>query len=89
MCNGDLYAVCLDEDVLPSHRFPCTQEIVKEGSVTRSSMRINNRMFLMHYIEDGHHYVYVRYQHASNVDIKKMQEDLDKTLNRLRRSRRT
>lgn len=85
--HNNVYGACFDEDVQPSHRFPSTQEIVKEGEVTRSSMRINNRMFLYHDVEDSYHYIYVRYQHAPNVDIKKMQEDLERIMGRLSRSR--
>lgn len=84
---GNFYGSCFIEEILPSHRFPCTQEITKEGNVERSSLRINNRMFICHDVEDDYHYIYIRYQHAANVDMKKMQEDLDKTLHKLTRSR--
>lgn len=87
MIQGNLYATCHVEEVIPIHRFPCTQEITQESKVQRWSMRLNNRMFLQQDLEDGLHYFYLRYLHAPNVDIKKMQEDMDKAMRRLTRSK--
>lgn len=85
--HGFLYGVSHIEEVLPVHRFPCTQDITHECETIRISHRINNRLFLHHDQEDDFHYIYVRYQHAPNVDLKKMQESLDTTLRRLTRSK--
>jgi hypothetical protein len=72
------------EETIPVHRFPCTQEVAYEVDVHRTSFRINNRMFLYHDREHEHEYLYLRYVHAPNVDVKKMQQDLDRTLSKLR-----
>jgi hypothetical protein len=75
----NMYAISFMEEVLPSHRFPCTKDIMHEEDVTRTMFRINNRMYFVHDVDTkGHHYYYVRYQHSDNVDIKKMQSDLDR-----------
>lgn len=79
----NLYIACYEEEMLPSHRFPCTDEIAHECDITRTSYRINNRMYLYHDKEDGYEYMYVRYQHAPNVDIKQMQFDLQRILRKL------
>lgn len=84
--HGNWYGTAYTEDVLPSHMFPSTKEIVKEGCIDRISYRINNRMFIYHDHEPGNDYYYVRYQHAPNVDLQKMQADLDKAMRMLHRS---
>lgn len=78
-----LYVAAYQEDVLPSHRFPCTNEITHESEVVRTSYRINNRMYLHHDKEDGYEYLYIRYQHVPNVDVKQMQFDLQRVLRKL------
>jgi len=78
-----MYIVAIKEDVLPTHRFPCTNDIVHENDIERVVYRVNNRMFVYHDKEGVWEYVYVRYQHAANVDMKQMQSDLQRTLKRL------
>lgn len=79
----NVYIAAYEEDVLPAHRFPCVQEITSESQYERVSYRINNRTFLYHDIEDGWEYVYIRYQHAPNVDTKQMQSDISRALKKL------
>lgn len=85
--RDNLYGVSYIEDTIPSHRFPCTTDITHECNMTRTTYRINNRMFFVHDIDDtGMHYYYVRYQHSPNVDVKKMQQDLNRTLASIKRT---
>lgn len=84
-CEANLFAMSYVEEVLPSHMFPCTRDISKEGKVLRYIYRINNRMCIVLDEEDGWSYVYVKYQHAPNVDVRKMQEDFDKAIRKLTR----
>ena len=92
-CVGNLYMAASVEEVLPSHRFPCTKEMTMEMDIVRTAYRINNRMFLYHdhEVETYHgkegaayEYLYVRYQHAPNVDLSKMQDDLNRAIHKLR-----
>lgn len=79
--DGSLYSIVLKEDVLPSHRFPCTTDIhAKIAPMERASYRINNRL---HLIVENDKNVFIRYDHADNVDIIKMQADLDSIINTL------
>jgi hypothetical protein len=88
--NG-AYVLCINEDTLPSHRFPCVNEVSHTNNVLRTSYRINNRMYVNHESvnEDGvcTEIVYVRYNHAPQVDLKQMQNDMDKVLKLLHKSR--
>lgn len=79
----NLYIAAYEEDVLPVHRFPCVQEITHETQYERTSYRINSRTYLYHDREDGWEYVYIRYQHAPNVDTKQMQADIHRVLRKL------
>lgn len=92
------YILALSEETVPPHRFPCVREIQASTTTSRTVYRINNRMFVFHdrvnYTPSGSppgtpdetaQYVYIRYQHAPNVDLTKMQIDLQRTLGILKR----
>lgn len=92
------YLLALHEEPVPPHRFPCLTEIQNKAETTRTTYRINNRMHVVHDAvaesapgaPDGAaptraDYVYVRYQHAANVDVARMQQDLQRTLGILKR----
>ena len=78
----NLVALGIKEDTLLSHRFPCGNDIAHKNKITRTSYRINNRMFLCREKEDGsqNDYVYIRYNHSPQVDLKKMQADLERVI---------
>lgn len=82
-----VYATCMKEDTLPSHRFPCTREMTHKSTVHRTSYRVNNRLFLHHdrVVDDDDNdpteYMYLRYNHVPQVDLVKLQNDIDHVLN--------
>lgn len=80
------YVVSIFEDILPSHRFPCTDEITNKKQFHRTSYRWNNRIFLNVDKEDQHHCIYLRYNHVPNIDIEKANEDWQKALNLIQRN---
>jgi len=77
-----LYVTCYFEEVLPSHCFPCTIESTEITHVIKTAYKINNRMHLIHETHpDGVSLnLYIRYQHSPNVDMTKMQSDLDRII---------
>lgn len=100
--GGKVYRLMLQEDILPSHRFPCSKDIQLNERLVRRSFKINNRLALIEEqvevdveTETGtkkgkgkdkevtyvYHY-YIRYQHAPNVDLDKMQSDLNQFITR-------
>jgi len=87
-----MYVMQFDEEVLASHRFPCTSLTSHKNLMTRTSYRINNRMYVYHDIvqnvENGNEekpseYVFLRYNHAQNQDLKKMQIDMERVVRML------
>lgn len=82
-----IYISVIQEDTLPTHRFPCSEQVQDNGNTVRKSVKINNRLF---FIEEEygsqqdanikHYCYYIRYNHAPNVDIEKMQSDLNQFL---------
>lgn len=90
-----MYVMCLEEDTLPSHRYPCVNKTSHKTYLTRTSYRINNRMFIYKDVTregDGDEdedtstattCIYVRYNHAPQVDIAQMQGDLNRVLRML------
>jgi hypothetical protein len=84
-----LYRILVQEDILPSHRFPCSADIEKNDSFVRRSFKINNRLFLIEEtltMDDPKaapvYQYYLRYNHALNVDVVKMQDDLNQFIRR-------
>lgn len=75
------------EEQLPSHQFPCVDEMTHKQQIQRTMYRINNRLSFIvdHEADCGQYYFYVRYQHAPNVDEKKMESDVKFALNQIRR----
>jgi hypothetical protein len=90
-----VYRLMFQEDILPSHRFPCSKDIQLNERLVRRSFKINNRLALVEeQVETEantktekdknpviYHY-YLRYQHAPNVDLDKMQSDLNQFITR-------
>jgi len=88
-----MYVVVLNEDTLPSHMFPCVNEITNNNTTYRTSYRINNRMFLYHDVVGEYatgsnekkvintsEYLYLRYKHSQQVDLIKIQADIDRVI---------
>jgi len=84
MCYRNFYVVAFQEETIPSHRFPSTQDISCCTRVLRYTHRINNRMsWIYEKNEDGNWTTYLRYNHAPNVEMDTMQKDLERTLIRM------
>lgn len=75
------------EEQLPSHRFPCSDEITHKQELQRTTYRINNRVsFIVDYEPDNStYYHYIRYIHAPNVDTKKVESDLKYALSQCKK----
>jgi len=82
----NFYVIALQEENIPSHHFPSTQDISATQRIIKHVQRINNRMTWIYEKEEAGGYVsYIRYQHAPNVDIETMQKDLERTISRMPR----
>lgn len=82
-----------DDETLPAHRFPCTDDIDYKCNIKRISYRINNRIYI-HYDQETiytnddditYKYLYISYKHSENVDLKKINIDIGKAYRILRR----
>lgn len=72
----NVYIVALNEETLPTHRFPCTKDISHKEKFKKIYYKYNNRIFF--HIEEDEVKKYtlsLRYNHAYNVDLVKMSED--------------
>ena len=78
------YIVSLQEETLPIHRFPSTQEINNKTHFHRISYKWTNRIQLIMDIEENEYTVYMKYQHVDNIDLEKMNEDWNALLQLLR-----
>ena len=80
------YTLVTHEESHPAHRFPCTTEINEKRDIHRVQYKINNRMFFMVDKELASWTMYLRYQHAPNMDLDKMSEDWNQVVKQLKRS---
>lgn len=70
------YLVASDEETLPTHRFPCTNDTNNKEKFTRIYYKFNNRIFFIVEKDEKDTYTLcLRYNHSYNVDIDKMTED--------------
>lgn len=83
--NGNYAAYAFAEEQLPSHTFPCVDEITHKQEIERTTYRINNRISFIVDKEEDHYYFFLRYHHAPNVDAKKMDADVKFALNQCRK----
>lgn len=84
MFYKNLYIIAMYEESVPSHRFPCTQDISLTSRITRHTQRINNRLSWIYEKDENDSWIsYIRYNHAPNVEMTKMQGDLERTIARM------
>ena len=81
-----LYTVAFQEESHPTHRFPCTTEINEKRNIHKIHYKINNRMFFMIEKEDDQWTLYMRYNHASNVELDKMNEEWNQMIQKISKS---
>ena len=81
------YLIASYEETLPTHRFPCTNDLNNKEQFTRIYYKFNNRIFfIVEKDESGTYTLCLRYNHAYNVDIEKMNEDWKLILTTIERS---
>lgn len=76
--DGRFYTIVYQEDTVPIHRFPCIKDMSIVKKVNRVNYRINNRLCLVHDLTEGS--TFFTYHHSPQVDLRKMQFDLQKML---------
>jgi len=74
------YAISFNEEVLPSHSYPCVKEQSNKTKIKRDTYRINNRLYIIHdtHLFSQEEYMYIRYNHSTNVDLKKNEADFQR-----------
>lgn len=84
--QGPIYTVAYQEESLPTHRFPCLQEINEKKTFHKIHYKINNRLYFIVEKDDDHWTFYLRYNHASNVELDKMNQDWQWALDKIQKS---
>lgn len=70
------YTLASDEEILPTHRFPCINDINNKETLQKVYYKYNNRMFfIIEKSDNGLYTLSLRYNHSYNVDLVKMGED--------------
>lgn len=74
--HQSLYVVSMVEETLPTHRFPSTYDLNDMQKHTNVHYKYNNRIFFhIEKDESGTYTLFLRYHHAYNVDMDKMNSD--------------
>lgn len=80
-----LYGIGFQEEVLPCHRFPSTKDIATAQTVERKQYRINNRThWIVEKTKDQPAILYMSYYHSPNVDLDKMERDVNYHLKKMK-----
>jgi hypothetical protein len=74
---GSCYVASLNEETLPMHRFPCTNEINDKKTIHRCTFKYNNRISFIVDAEDNNYSFYIRYHHVQNMDLDKMNQEIN------------
>jgi hypothetical protein len=78
--DGKIYIVNFNEEVHPTHRFPCTSEINEKREIYKVIYKINNRMSFIIEQENERWTLYLKYNHSSVVDMESMNKDWNEKL---------
>lgn len=74
---NNYYTISYKENKLPTHYFPCTNDIDYKTTYNIKEYRINNRIIIIVREEDGIYTSYLQYRHSNNVDLDKIQETIN------------
>jgi hypothetical protein len=77
---GDFYAISYKEDKLPTHYFPCSNDIDYISEIYIAEVKINNRISLIIKTDNNITSSYIQYRHANNVEIDKVQNTIEMLL---------
>lgn len=78
--NNKYYLISYNEIKLPSHMFPCTNDIDYKYTNDLIEFKINNRITIV--IKNNIN-CYIIYKHNKDVDIDKIQENLNEIFSKL------
>jgi hypothetical protein len=77
---SDFYAISYKEDKLPTHYFPCSNDIDYISEIYITEIKINNRVTLIIKTDNNITSSYIQYRHANNVEIDKVQNTIEMLL---------
>ena len=75
-----LYILSSKIDKYPQYTFPCTNELDNVSEIKISEYKISNRISLNVRAENGINSLYIEYKHSPNVEIDKMNENINKII---------
>ena len=74
---NNYFIISYKENKLPTHYFPCTNDIDHIATYNIKEYRITNRITIIVREDDGIYTSYIQYRHGNNVDIDKIQETIN------------
>ena len=77
--NTSYYILAFNEIKLPTHTFPCTNDIDQKYVINTIEYKINNRITLI--IKNNN--CLINYKHSKDVDIDKIQEIINNVISKI------
>lgn len=79
----ELYMISYKFSKLPTHLFPCLNDIDDVVEYTLSEYKLTNRLSLIIRKDNYGQYVYLEYKHSSQMDIEKIQANINNIMNNI------
>lgn len=81
--NDKYYIISYNDIKTSTHLFPCTNDISYVSEYSINEYKISNRLSIIIKEEEQLKMVYIEYKHSPNVDIEKVQLQIDTIFNNL------
>lgn len=75
--NTNLYMMSYKHSKVPIHLFPCLNDIDYVCEYTLTEIKLTNRLSLIIREDEYGKYVYIEYKHSSQVDIEKIEQNIN------------
>jgi len=79
----ELYMISYKFSKLPTHLFPCLNDIDDVVEYTLSECKLTNRLSLIIRKDNYGQYVYIEYKHSPQMDIEKIQANINNIINNI------
>ena len=79
----DTYIIAYTHSKMPTHIFPCENEIDYRCVYSLSEIKITNRLSLIIKTENDISCIYIEYRHSPNVEIEKIEENINSIISKI------
>jgi hypothetical protein len=82
-CDYELYIISYKFSKLPTHLFPCLNDIDDVVEYSLSEYKLTNRLSLIIRKDSYGQYVYIEYKHSQQMDVEKIEANINNIINNI------